>query len=176
MVPTTPLVIFLEKVQEAALQAYGSKGFDPKLYVDLSLKRNLSATEAAFRDLPRTGNGSVSPEDLTRFQEEYLVGAEGDLVSVNPVDFVARPEGFLPKVKSQEVRAWALEVHGLWKNLSRKVSNRVFEKPEFHTLLPLENPVVIPGSRFREVYYWDSYWVIRLVFFFSFSFFFKIFC
>ena len=32
--------------------------------------------------------------------------------------------------------------------------------PEQHTLLPLPNPFVIPGDRFREVYYWDSYWII----------------
>ncbi|XP_058203654.1 probable trehalase [Rhododendron vialii] len=58
-------------------------------------------------------------------------------------------------------REWALEVHKLWKNLSRRVDEGVFEHPELHTLLPLSKPVVVPGSRFREVYYWDSYWVIR---------------
>jgi alpha,alpha-trehalase len=30
-----------------------------------------------------------------------------------------------------------------------------------HTLRPLPEAVVVPGSRFIEVYYWDSYWVIR---------------
>lgn len=165
IVPTTPLVKFLERVQETALQTYGGKGFDPKLYVDLSLKRNLSITAESFEKLPRNKNGSVPAVELNRFVEEYLGGAEEDLVFVGPVDFVVEPEGFLPKVKSPEARAWGLEVHELWKNLSRKVSNRVLEEPDFHTLLPLENPVIIPGSRFREVYYWDSYWVIRLVYF-----------
>ena len=28
-------------------------------------------------------------------------------------------------------------------------------------MLYLPNPVVVPGGRFREIYYWDSYWVIR---------------
>ncbi|KAL8505396.1 hypothetical protein ACS0TY_016580 [Phlomoides rotata] len=161
VVPTTPLVNFLVHIQETALATYGHKGFDPKLYVDLSLKQNLSTTVEAFDKLPKTKNGSVSDKELKGFVEKYLGSAEEDLVSVDPVDFVAEPEDFLPKVKSPEVRAWALEVHNLWKNLSRKVSGRVIQEPEFHTLLPLENPVIIPGSRFREVYYWDSYWVIR---------------
>ncbi|KAI3469104.1 hypothetical protein Pfo_025767 [Paulownia fortunei] len=161
VVPTTPLVTFLERVQETALETYGHKGFDPKLYVDLSLKQNLSTTVEAFDKLPRTENGSVSVEELNGFVDKYLGGAEEDLVYVHPVDFVAEPEDFLPKVKSPEVKAWALEVHKLWKNLSRKVSGRVLEKPDFYTLLPLKSPVMIPGSRFREVYYWDSYWVIR---------------
>ncbi|KAK4389802.1 Trehalase [Sesamum angolense] len=161
VIPTTPLITFLERVQEAALKTYGHKGFDPKLYVDMSLKKNLSTTLEAFDKLPRTANGSISVEELNGFLEKYLGGAAEDLVYVDPLDFCAEPEDFLPKVKSPEVRAWALEVHSLWKNLSRKVSGQVLEKPNFYTLLPLENPVIIPGSRFREVYYWDSYWVIR---------------
>ncbi|XWS24373.1 hypothetical protein CRYUN_Cryun28dG0096300 [Craigia yunnanensis] len=59
------------------------------------------------------------------------------------------------------MRAWALEVHVLWKKLSRKVSSTVHDHPKLHTLLPLLGPVMIPSSRFREVYYWDSYWVIK---------------
>lgn len=163
VVPTTPLVTFLERLQETALRTYGHKDFDPKFYVDLSLKQNLSTAATAFDGLKRTENGSVSVEELNGFLDKYLGGVEEDLVYVRPVDFVVEPEDFLPKVKSPEVRTWALEVHKLWKNLSRKVSGRVLEKPDFHTLLPLKNPVIIPGSRFREVYYWDSYWVIRLV-------------
>ncbi|KAH0707259.1 hypothetical protein KY290_011849 [Solanum tuberosum] len=161
VIPTTPLVIFLEKVQEAALQTYGHKGFDAKLFVDMSLRENLSETVEAFNKLPRTVNGSVSKSDLDGFIGSYLSSPDKDLVYVEPMDFVAVPEGFLPKVKNSEVRAWALEVHSLWKNLSRKVADHVLEKPELYTLLPLKNPVIIPGSRFKEVYYWDSYWVIR---------------
>ncbi|KAF3624288.1 putative trehalase [Capsicum annuum] len=161
VIPTAPLVVFLEKVQETALQVYGHKGFDPKLFVDMSLRQNLEATVEAFDKIPRTVNGSVLKNDLDGFIGKYLGGADEDLVYVEPVDYVVEPEGFLPKVKNTEVRAWALEVHSLWKNLSRKVSDHVLEKPELYTLLPLKNPVIIPGSRFKEVYYWDSYWVIR---------------
>lgn len=163
VIPTTPLVTFLETIQETALHTFGHVGFDPKLYVDMSLKFNLSDTREAFNRLPRTNNGSVLASDLNGFLEEYLNAAGEDLVYVEPVDFVAEPEGFLPKVENVEMRAWALEVHSLWKNLSRKVSDHVLEHPELHTLLPLPKPVIVPGSRFREVYYWDSYWVIRYI-------------
>ncbi len=33
--------------------------------------------------------------------------------------------------------------------------------PSRFSLLPLPNPVVVPGGRFREVYYWDSFWIVR---------------
>ncbi|XP_059276396.1 probable trehalase isoform X1 [Lycium ferocissimum] len=161
VIATTPLVSFLERVQESALQAYGQKGFDAKHFVDMSLRKNLSVTVEAFDKLPRTVNGSILANDLDGFIVNYLRKVDEDLVYVEPVDYVAEPEGFLPNVKNPEVRKWALEVHSLWKNLSRKVSDNVLEKPELYTLLPLKNPVIIAGSRFREVYYWDSYWVIR---------------
>ncbi|KAK6263303.1 hypothetical protein QUC31_009119 [Theobroma cacao] len=161
VVPTIPLLGFLQRVQETALKTYGKSSFDPKDYVDLSLKFNLSTTVEAFDTLPKTANGSVSVKDLDAFIGEYFKGAGEDLVYAEPLDFVPEPHGFLPKVENPEVRAWALEVHALWKNLSRKVSTSVHQQPELHTMLPLPGPVVIPGSRFREVYYWDSYWVIR---------------
>ena len=162
VIPSTPLVTFLERVQETALGTFGGKNFDAKLYVDLSLKFNLSKTEKAFDGLPKSDeNGTVSVKDLKEFIATYFADAGDDLLHYDPEDFVPEPEGFLPKVKNPEVRAWALEVHALWKNLSRKVSGEVLEQPELHTLLPLPEAVVVPGSRFIEVYYWDSYWVIR---------------
>ncbi|XP_038725509.1 probable trehalase [Tripterygium wilfordii] len=161
VVPTTPLVKFLVRVQESALQTFGPKNFDPKLYVDFSLKFNLSKTESAFDELPRSVDGSISVKDLEGFIGTYFEGAGDDLGDANPPDFVPEPEGFLPAVENPTVRSWALEVHSLWKNLSRKVSGEVSEHPDLHTLLPLPGSVIIPGSRFREVYYWDSYWVIR---------------
>ncbi|GMY30598.1 probable trehalase [Fagus crenata] len=161
VIPTTPLLSFLERVQETALNTFGETNFDPKAYVDLSLKLDLSTTEEAFDELPKSANGSLSVEDLKGFIEKYFEGAGKDMVNCEPVDFVPEPEGFLPKVENPEVRAWALEVHALWKNLSRKVSDQVQKRPELHSMLPLPEPVMIPGSRFREVYYWDSYWVIR---------------
>lgn len=159
--PTIPLIAFLEQVQETALNTFGPKNFDPKLYIDFSLKSNLSITQQAFARLSRTQNGVVSAVELQRFIQEHFNGAGDDLIYAKPADFVAEPHGFLPKVKNPDVRAWALQVHSLWKNLSRKVSPAVKEHPELHTLLPVPESCIIPGSRFREVYYWDSYWVIR---------------
>ena len=34
------------------------------------------------------------------------------------------------------------------------------ESPEQHSLLTLPDPGVVAGDRFREVYYWDSYWIV----------------
>jgi alpha,alpha-trehalase len=41
------------------------------------------------------------------------------------------------------------------------VADSVHEQPERHTLLPLPGYFFIPGQRFRELYYWDSFWVVK---------------
>ncbi|KAG0474332.1 hypothetical protein HPP92_014018 [Vanilla planifolia] len=157
---SVPLVSFLQRLQSEALKTFGPKSFDPKLYVDLPLKQDLVVTEEAFAKLQRV-NGTITLSELEKFVNSFFGKVGDDLVYEEPKDFVLEPEEFLPKVKNPKVRAWALQVHCIWKNLSRRVSDDVREWPERHTLLPLPEPVVIPGSRFREVYYWDSYWIVR---------------
>ncbi|HBH47468.1 MAG TPA: trehalase [Bacteroidales bacterium] len=51
-----------------------------------------------------------------------------------------------------------IETHlqGLWNHLTRDADS-VFENS---TLIPLPEPYIVPGGRFREVFYWDSYFTI----------------
>lgn len=42
-----------------------------------------------------------------------------------------------------------------------QVNASVLEEPELHSLLPLPGITAVPGDRFRELYYWDSFWVIK---------------
>lgn len=164
VVPTTPLVSLLERLQHTALETLAgeSDSFDPKSYVDLSLKshHDLASVQSAF-DALGDGAARVSGDELRRFVAEYFDGAGEDLVRASAGDFVAEPEGFLPGVVNKDVREWALEIHGLWEGLSRRVCDDALERSDSHTLLPLTHRVVVPGSRFREVYYWDSYWIVR---------------
>lgn len=37
----------------------------------------------------------------------------------------------------------------------------VHKNPEYYSIIPVDNPVIVPGGRFIEFYYWDSYWIIR---------------
>ncbi|CCG87037.1 alpha,alpha-trehalase TreA [Erwinia piriflorinigrans] len=77
--------------------------------------------------------------DLKRF-----VAANFSLPATD--DVYTSPQG-------QSLRA---HINGLWKVLTRsdKVEN------QWDSLLPLPNPYVVPGGRFREVYYWDSYFTM----------------
>ncbi|WP_313177169.1 alpha,alpha-trehalase TreA [Stenotrophomonas sp.] len=47
-------------------------------------------------------------------------------------------------------------IEGLWPVLQRHTAN----VDPHGSLLPLPHPYVVPGGRFREVYYWDSYFTL----------------
>ncbi|EFJ14331.1 hypothetical protein SELMODRAFT_156751 [Selaginella moellendorffii] len=157
---TTPLESFLTSVQSTAFQVLGNENgtFDPKYYVDLPLKQDLEVTKSAFVNLSRS---NIDKGKFNEFVSEHFNVPGTDLGDYNLSDFANTPERFLPKVKDASAREFALKIHSLWKVLAKKIKREVVEKPQRHTLFPLPNVVVIPGSRFREVYYWDTYWIIR---------------
>ncbi|WP_313652162.1 alpha,alpha-trehalase TreA [Pantoea sp.] len=47
-------------------------------------------------------------------------------------------------------------IDGLWPVLTRTASSA----GQYDSLLPLPKPYVVPGGRFREIYYWDSYFTM----------------
>ncbi|QNQ20650.1 alpha,alpha-trehalase [Kosakonia sp. SMBL-WEM22] len=47
-------------------------------------------------------------------------------------------------------------IDGLWSELTRTTDSA----GKWDSLLPLPKPYVVPGGRFREVYYWDSYFTM----------------
>lgn len=47
-------------------------------------------------------------------------------------------------------------IDGLWPVLTRSAT----QASQWDSLLPLPKPYVVPGGRFREVYYWDSYFTM----------------
>jgi alpha,alpha-trehalase len=50
----------------------------------------------------------------------------------------------------------AAHIRALWPVLTRAADTAVAAS----TLIPLPDPYVVPGGRFREVYYWDSYFTM----------------
>jgi alpha,alpha-trehalase len=53
-------------------------------------------------------------------------------------------------------RSMEAHIRALWPVLTRTA-----DRPDLHSsLIPLPHPYVVPGGRFREVYYWDSYFTM----------------
>jgi alpha,alpha-trehalase len=79
--------------------------------------------------------------DLQSFVNQYFSGPTPPGPNVNPA---SSGEHMLDYIES------------LWPVLQQSAPS----VPAYSTLLPLPYPYVVPGGRFREVYYWDSYFTM----------------
>lgn len=151
----------LEAVQRSGIFA------DSKHFVDKALKGDPNEAFAAFHKLSGIAtNGKEYKAALEEFLKEHFEGPGSELQGTQADDFVPEPRNFLPLVRDASVRKWALAVHALWNQLHRKAhasgkSNTASQRPQKHSLLCIPNAVVVPGQRFRELYYWDTYWILK---------------
>jgi alpha,alpha-trehalase len=100
----------------------------------------------------------VPREEPARIVAAYAAAKAAAGGGVDLREFVGR-HFLVPEVHAVELpRGANLEQHlgALWEALRRAPDRAV----EGSSLLPLPEPYVVPGGRFREVYYWDSYFTM----------------
>lgn len=66
---------------------------------------------------------------------------------------MSRPT-FLKDIYDPQLKAWAEELNNRWKDLGRKIKDDVRDDASRNSMIYSSNPVVVPGGRFREFYYW----------------------
>ncbi|KAL6115796.1 treh [Pungitius sinensis] len=134
---------------------------DDKYFVDMKLRESPDVVLSAFRNFSNESpNHTVPPAKLKEFLSAYFDDPGTEFESWTPPDWHENPK-FLQGIADEELRKWAEKIHLLWKSLGRKISEDVRDRPELYSQIYTPHPVVVPGGRFRELYYWDSYWVIN---------------
>lgn len=77
------------------------------------------------------------------------------------IDFVNQyfelPETPVTGYETDTSESMQQHVVGLWKVLTRQPESQAKNT----SLIPLPNPYIVPGGRFREIYYWDSYFTME---------------
>ena len=108
---------------------------------------------------------ALGPRPARRALAQFVAaefGAPGsDLVRHSPADFAAEPPFLAALRPDPGLRAFAAGVHGLWGTTAYRVASDVRANPCQHTLLSVPAPFFVPGGRFREMYYWDSCFIIQ---------------
>ncbi|KAL1937780.1 hypothetical protein VTO73DRAFT_12799 [Trametes versicolor] len=136
---------------------------DSKTFVD---KPTSKSSQQVLSDFNALNNNSVTEGDLLNFVNNDFSGEGLELEAVTIADFKDEPS-FLSGVADPLIKAFSQTVHGFWTQLVRN-TNQTALCPEGTTsgkcessLIPLNHTFVVPGGRFREQYYWDSYWIIQ---------------
>ena len=129
---------------ENPLQLYG------QLFVDVQLQRVFPDSKTFADAVPND-----TPVTLLQRYDEERRRPGFDLRA-----FVVRNFS-LPRLQGQGYRAVPGQdvcdhIDGLWSVLERRPE----PVPPYASLLPLPFPYVVPGGRFTEIYYWDSYFTM----------------
>ncbi|MGH8194825.1 MAG: alpha,alpha-trehalase TreF [Woeseiaceae bacterium] len=131
-VPQPPSVLFGDFFERVALSGIFD---DSKQWADATPKHPPSGILERARELE-----SDSPQALMAFLEENFVLQER-------LPSSRAPTAGLPLSE---------HIAELWPLLTRQT----VDAPPYSSRLPLPHPYVVPGGRFREIYYWDSWFTM----------------
>lgn len=145
----------LEAIQTARIFA------DSKTFVDMPMRADPESVLSAFHEL--TQQDREDPIALQNFVAQWFDEAGSDLVEWDIPDFKDEPPRLM-QISHPEMKSWALAINVVWKQLAKKQKPEVTQEPQRHSFIPRAAGMVVPGGRFREMYYWDTYWVLRGLF------------
>ncbi|KFD68987.1 hypothetical protein M514_06676 [Trichuris suis] len=129
---------------------------DSKYFVDMTLRHDPLIVLEAFISV----RNKSDPEELKRFVDKNFGHPGSELETCTPSDWAPRPKSF-DVIKDPHYRFWAYTIHQKWLILCRMVKEQVHRNPDHYSLIAVKRPFIIPGGRFLEYYYWDTYWIIK---------------
>ena len=133
---------------------------DSKTFVDKAVKISPELVLQNFQELMRKTSKNPSKEQVLQFVNENFDPEGSEFEPWQPQDWHVDPQ-ILDQIQDYEYQSFAQDLHQRWKDLGRQIKQDVQRNPKKYSLLYLDKPFIVPGGRFREMYYWDSYWTIQ---------------
>ncbi|XP_033213513.1 trehalase-like isoform X2 [Belonocnema kinseyi] len=133
---------------------------DSKTFVDMKMKNPPNKTLALFRELMNKTENAPTRIQIEEFVNKTFDPAGSEFEDWDPVDWKPKPK-FLDKIRDENLKKFAEDLNHIWKLLGRKMKDEVKLNNELYSIIYVPNPVIVPGGRFREFYYWDSYWIVK---------------
>ncbi|KAL1494377.1 hypothetical protein ABEB36_009985 [Hypothenemus hampei] len=132
---------------------------DSKTFVDMSQVNSVNITLENFWKLMNATDGTPTRQDIIEFVNANFL-SQNETVPWTPPDFNENPS-LINKIQDQNVREFTQNLIKIWPTLGRKISPDVYQNPDQHSILEVPNGFVVPGGRFKELYYWDSLWIVK---------------
>ncbi|XP_045456560.1 trehalase [Melitaea cinxia] len=133
---------------------------DSKTFVDMKIKLSPNITMEHFDQMMARTGSRPTKADIQEFVNQNFDPEGSEFEEWVPTDWKDNP-AFLQRIKDPHFHQWASDLNKLWLQLGRKMKHEVKENQELYSIIYVDNPVIVPGGRFREFYYWDSYWIIK---------------
>ncbi|XP_062130309.1 trehalase isoform X2 [Drosophila sulfurigaster albostrigata] len=133
---------------------------DSKYFVDMVSRYSPDRILADWQLFCSCKKNENSVKHLANFVENHFEPPGTELEAWCPPDWRCEP-AFLAQVKDPELKKFASELNKMWKSLGRHIKDCVRSNPLQYSLVYVPNPFIVPGGRFNEFYYWDTYWIVR---------------
>uniref|UniRef100_A0AAF5I366 Trehalase n=2 Tax=Strongyloides stercoralis TaxID=6248 RepID=A0AAF5I366_STRER len=133
---------------------------DCKHFVDMPLKYDADIVIKKWTNLLDSCEGKVDKLQVEKFVIENFDEPGNELEEYMPQDYNIGPDN-LKQISDSHYRHWALDLHDRWPTLCRQVKQNVKDNKDRYSIIPLPKPFIVPGGRFREMYYWDSFFTIK---------------
>ncbi|XP_050422492.1 trehalase-like isoform X1 [Adelges cooleyi] len=131
---------------------------DSKTFVDMTMLRDEEDIVNDYKELKKSYGGVPDNQTLLAFVNKNFKTEE--LQKWLPPDLVDYP-AIVEYIRDPAYRQLAVDVNQIWKLLARKIPDDVRESPKRHSHIYVPNGFFVAGGRFSELYYWDTYWIIR---------------
>ncbi|KAK3329058.1 glycoside hydrolase family 37 protein [Apodospora peruviana] len=130
---------------------------DSKTFVDMPTLKPLDEVIAAFEKLTQPLSNNTELQD---FLHENFGRAGGELKAVSP-DELKTNATFLDNVEDTVIKQFVEAVIKIWPDLTREYVGGGNCTGCVDSFIPVNRTFVVAGGRFREPYYWDSYWILE---------------
>ncbi|KAG8169328.1 hypothetical protein KVR01_000073 [Diaporthe batatas] len=130
---------------------------DSKTFVDMPTKVPLRDLQSAYDQLTKPLHNNT---ELLDFLGDNFGPAGQEVIPVDPGSLFVNAS-FLDGIENAVNREFTEAVIKLWPNLTRSVNESAICPGCERSLLSIKRPFVVAGGRFREPYYWDSYWILH---------------
>ncbi|XP_026288503.1 trehalase isoform X2 [Frankliniella occidentalis] len=132
---------------------------DSKTFVDKKVRESPEVALKQFEKLMQETGSNPSFEQVQNFVNQTFEDGD-ELEEWIPSDWTEQP-ALLERIENRKYREWAHSLNKLWRMLARKMKTDVRDNPSHYSLIYVPHGFVIPGGRFKELYYWDSYWILQ---------------
>jgi alpha,alpha-trehalase len=127
---------------------------DSKSCVDRATKRSIDIVLSDLDKINETDSAQIR-----EFIDKNLHEPGVEIVPANFTDWTEYPK-FVDTLNNQNLKEFSIEINRIWPSLYKKIDFDMICSDCVSSSLPLLHPIVVPGGRFIEIYYWDTYYTI----------------
>ncbi|KAK2002837.1 trehalase [Colletotrichum falcatum] len=150
----SPIYCYGEILEEIELARPFS---DSKTFVDMPAIKSLEDIKAAFNKLAKPLSNNT---ELNDFLRDNFAQAGNELKEV-PKEQLRTDPTFLKSINDTVIKEFSQKVIDIWPDLTRTYVGSGGNTSFPNSFIPVNRTFVVAGGRFREPYYWDSYWILE---------------